>query len=114
MNNFYYNDKKYEEICEEHTYIEMNDEELEYCVEVEKKYYMPKIMQMIKNHWTLPWIIACVHDLYMDYLIYEDFVFYTELAHIGIKCNTKIIDQGYGIYENSTDFDFENENPLRD
>lgn len=113
MMNYYYNDKKYEEICKELTYIEMNDEQLKYCMMIEEQYFMPKIVQMIKNHWTLPWIVACVYDLYRDYLIYEDYIFYRSLTHMGINCNIKIIEQGYRIYENSMDFNFEEKNPLR-
>lgn len=93
MFDVYLNDEKYKELCQK-AYCDMEDEELDYCVETEMNYFMPKIHDLIDNHWTFSWIVACIYALYVNYFIYDDSAFYTELNIF----YSHYIDEGYKIY----------------
>ncbi len=73
MGSFIENNGKYFRITNEHAYCEMDDEDLAYCIETEANYYLPKIETMRNDGYSEEYIAYCLHDLYLDYLIYDDF-----------------------------------------
>ncbi len=65
-------DIKYWEICNEKSYMEMEEDELDYVEKVEAEYYVPKIKEMLNNGTPEFEVYAHVIDLYMDYEIADD------------------------------------------
>ena len=112
MAEYLLNDKRYHELNTELAYYEMDEEQIKYCIQTELNYFMPKIRQMEKDHWTLPWIIACIEDLYYDYLIYDSWYFYREMNKER-KLTFKQTAIGHEIYMRNNDFNFYESNPLR-
>lgn len=69
---FEINDPEYVRICMEKTYMEMDEDELEYIKEKEAEYYVPRIKEMLNNGTPEFEVYAHVMDLYMDYEIADD------------------------------------------
>lgn len=74
MGTFIKDNGKYFRITYGQAYCEMNDEDLNYCIETETNYYLPKIETMRSNGYSEEYIAYCLHDLYSDYDIYDDYI----------------------------------------
>ena len=93
----------------EKTYIEMEEEELEFCKKTEADFYLPRIKEMQNNGYTNIFICSCIHDLYLDYIIYDD-------HDLGIKAGMTYEEmwEGEELYNSDESFNYETDNPLRD
>lgn len=96
-------DKKYWEICNKFSYIEMDEEQTNYVTEIEKQHFIPKAKKMLDEGFTKAELAACIHNLYAEYEIIDFPIFYE------IEFSGDDWEQGYKMY-----MEEKFENPLRD
>ena len=107
----------YPTLVMEKAYCEMEEEELEFCKEVEAEYYLPRIKKMQEEGYNNTFICSCIHDLYIDYLIYDDF----DLARRAGMTDEEMIngdklywsEDEFNYADDEEPFDYEEDNPLR-
>lgn len=99
---------RYGQLCRDKAYMEMTDEELEFCNEIEIDYYKNSIEELRNKGIENYKIAAYIHDIWMDYLIYDETKFYNEF-----NISLADVNKGYDYYQ-SDSVDIETENPLRD
>ena len=96
---------RYGQLCRDKAYMEMTDEELVFCSRVELDYYKNSIEELRNNGIEDYKIAAYIHDIWMEYLIYDEAKFYDEF-----NISLADVNKGYDYYWN----DMKEENPLRD